>query len=271
MGLLIPYPKTARPQQRNFSGRPTTTWGTTLTSNASANTEGTTAELVASTTYDSNLMVLTFHGMHVSATVTDALVNVKIGASFEYTIVPNLIVGFCATDTAAGPRRYLIPVSIPRGTRVGASVRALIGGDVVYCQIELVNTGDGWSGAAVECLGANTAASRGTSITPGTTSDGSWTSIGTSTRPYKAVLLAMGGNADTTQTATLLAGDIGTGSALLAGLENFAWTMSATEWVNPHDEKFRPCQIPSGTALQARVQGHTTDAESKTVCIYGVY
>lgn len=271
MSLLVPFPRTGS-EQRNYSGRPTTTWGTTLTGSATPNAEGTTSEIIASTTYDSNVLVVTLHGLHISATLTDALVNIKIGASFEYTIVPNLIAGFAATNIVAGPRRYVIPVRIPRGTRVGASVRALIASDVVYCQLELHNEGMLWSGAAVECLGAVTASSRGTAVTPGTTSEGAWATIGTSTRAYKAVLLALAGNTDTTATATHMAGDIGTGSAVIAGLENFCWVLSATEWTNPvDDDTFRLVQIPSGTALQARLQGHTTDAEVKYAAIYGVY
>lgn len=272
MGLLMPYPQTAAPQQRNFSGRPTTTWGTTITASGTPHAEGSTTELIASTTYDSNMVVITAHGSFVTATATDALANIKIGASFETTLIPNLAVGWSATNTTAGPRRYHFPLFIPRGTRIGASLRALIASDVCYLQIELLNLGDNvWAGAGVDQVGADTANSTGTNVVQGSTSDGSWTTLGTTNRPWKAVLLANAGNNDNTQDAGINAADIGTGSALIDGLENFAHVAANNEIINPHDEKFRPCQIASGTSLQARSQSHSTFTNGRRYIAYGVY
>lgn len=275
MGLLIPEYRAAplaSTYQANFSGRPTTTWGTTLTASATLHTVGTTVQLVASAPYDADGIRITFHGMHTSAAVTEGLVNIFTGASNEKTLIANLMSGWSATNVTAGPRRYFFPLRIPKGTRIAANFQAVIASDDVYCMIELLSSnGNNWAGCAVETLGAVTATTKGTTVVPGTTSEGTLTSIGTSGQRYKYIYAAQSGNADTTATAGVLSYDIGTSSAVIPGLENFVQTTSATEWVNPWDEVGRYCDIASGTALYLRAQSHTTDTENKTFCIYGVY
>jgi len=130
----------------------------------------------------------------------------------------------------------------------------------------------GWAGAGVETLGALTATSRGTQVTPGGASEGTFTTIASSTRDYRYVLGRSIGSVDTTQNVSVQTLDIGTGSALIPGLENFYGTFTSGEICVPAPEDLgRWVQVPSGTALQARLQSHTTDTEAKSVCIYGVY
>ena len=275
MALFVPAPR-AGPREANFSGRPATTFGTTLTASATPHAlPASPTEVVASTAADAELVEVTLHGMSTVGAETDGLVNVYVGAGgSEVVLLPNLLAGWTLIFTGAGTQRsYRFPVRIPRGTRLSADLRAEIASDTVQIMVTLYHLGGmHWSGAGVEVLGANTAASRGTDVTPGTTSEGTLTSIGTSGRAYRYVLPAVMGNADETLTASVLSCDIGTASAPIAGLEEFMCFASTAEWQGSVDNgQGRFVDIASGTALYARLQSSAADAEAKSVCIYGVY
>lgn len=271
MGLLVPAPR-AWSHQRNYSGRPTTTWGTLLTGGAS-NTLGSKAELIASTEDETNMVRISFMESFVSATVTDQLCNIYVGAGgSEVPIIPNLLCGWASTSgQGSGPIVYEFPLRIARGTRISADMQGLIASDTVYIRIDLYGESNlQWVGTGVETLGALTATSRGTQVTPGAASEGSWTSIGTSTRLWQYVHPMLIGNTDTTLTGTMYGLDVGTGSALIDGLENFTFHGSGSEFFMA-GQSGRYVSVPSGTALQARIQSHSGDVEAKSVCLYGVY
>ena len=275
MALLVPAPR-AIPREANFSGRPADTMGTTLTASATPHALPTSpTEIIASTAAHTDLIEVTIQNIFGAATNTDALVNVYVGtAGSEVVLLPNLLGGWSVTLTgSAGIRRYRFPLRIPRGSRISADLRALIADETAQVMVALYAVeGMGWSGAGVETLGADTSASRGTDVTPGTTSDGTLTSIGTTSRTYRYVLPAVMGNADTTLTSGAHACDIGTASAAIAGLEEFLFFGSGAEWQeSPDNGQGRFVDVASGTALYARLQSGGAEAEAKSVCIYGVY
>lgn len=276
MPLLVPFPRTLT-QEGNYSGRPTTTWGTTLTASATPHALGSKSVIVASTTYDARMVVIRFHGTSTSATVTDALANLYIGgAGVEQVLIANMLCGWAQIISSTGPGiGYAFPIRIPRGSRLTMDLRALIASEQVYAMVSLIGGDADWGlpvGVGVETLGADTSLSRGTQVTPGTTAEGAWTSIGTTTRRWRYVVGMQVGNADVTQNVSVMALDIGTGSALIPALENFTFTNTSGEIVVPDNmDPGRWCQIESGTALQARLQGHTSDTENHSVVLYGVY
>ena len=131
-----------------------------------------------------------------------------------------------------------------------------------------------WCGRRVEALGADTANSIGTPVTPGGASEGSFTTIGTSTYAYGYVVPMIQGNgADTTLTDKGIAMDLGVGSALYKDFEDFLFTTGSSEnsanWMGSASGRW--CHIPAGTALQARLQSSTTNVEALDCLIYGVY
>jgi hypothetical protein len=208
-----------------------------------------------------------------SATITDGLLNIYFGAaSSEVLIIDSLLIGWSAQVASfLVPVNYEFPIRIPRGTRISAAFRALIASDTCRVYIELMHLPNlPWAGAGVETLGEVTASSRGTQVTPGTASEGSWTTIATSGRRYGYIHPMARGNTDTTVTGRVMALDIGTGSAALPDLSDFMFTGDGTErFQNVHSGRF--CDIASGTALQARLQSDGSDAEATSVCLYGVY
>jgi hypothetical protein len=261
--------------QRNWSGRLAATSGTVLTAAGSSHTLGTKVELIASTSFDTHLVRVRVHNSFISNTQTDQLVNIYVGASTaEVLLIPNLLAGWANSLGGGGTpiRIYEFPLFIPAGTRLSADNQALIASDTVAVMIECFGGGQprGWVGRGVECIGAVTASSQGTSVTSGGASDGTFTDIGTTAKEWRFVQPMLQGNlTDTAIQNASIAADIGVGGALLHELAEFIFTTEATENTRNADTG-RYTRIPSGTALQLRAQSHTT-AETHDWCIYGVY
>jgi len=270
---MLAYPKTkGSRRESNVSGRPTTTWGTVLTSDGVAHTEpATETQLIAATSFDSYWVNLIFHTNFVTATVTDSLVSIKVGsAGNEVTVMENLLAGWVDNFTGT-TRRYGFPLRIPEGSRISAthrSVRTAVG---VTCIIELIGGGAAphWTGTKVESVGALTASSRGTQITPGTTSDGTFTNLATNVGEFGFVLPQVGGNTDVSEVGGLYTCDIGANGVLLPGLEDFIFGANATEYWYPVNANGRFYYLPAGTDIEARLQASGT-AEAKSVVLYGV-
>ena len=262
-------------REANFTGRPGATWGTVLTSDSVAHTEpATETQLIASTAFDTDMVRIYFHTNSGATTDSSSLVNIKVGAaSSEQTIIPNLIAGFVGDGTAQSKRVYSFPLRIPAGSRISATHRSVRTTTDVYCMIELLGGGDGhhWVGTAVEDVGANTADSGGTAVTLGTTSEGTLTSIGTSTYDWGYVVPAISG-LDTSTNGSLHAWDIASGSAtsdLIPGLDHFISRLSTSESIMGNISG-RYAHVPAGTTLYARAQSSGA-AEDLDVILYGVY
>jgi len=263
-------------REANFTGRPGTTWGTALASDAVAHTEpATETQLIASTAFDTDMVRIWFHTNNAVATNTASLVNIKVGAAgSEQTIIPNLTAS-CAGAPDSQPKiGYSFPLRIPAGSRVSATHRSVRTATSLYCMIELLGGGDGhhWVGTAVEAVGANTADSGGTPVTLGTTAEGTLTSIGTNTYDWGYIVPGIANNGDTAILANLHGWDIASGSAtsdLIPGLERFLTHGNASEFFM-HYIPGRYLHIPAGTTLYAR--GRTSgSAEDLDVILYGVY
>lgn len=270
MSLLIPAPR-GYGQNRNYSGRPSTSWGTSLTASATPHTEGTVTSVIASTAYESNIIRVYIHGTRQAAVSTDALVNIYLGTT--HLLIANLFAGWAAPmNNNFGAYFYEFPIRIPRGVQLSASLRALIASETLSVVIQLLATNEGhWAGAGVESVGAVTASSRGTTITPGTTAEGAFTSLGTTVKPFAYVYAATMSNVDVTMTGGWKGIDLGVGGVLVGGAENYVTGEESGE------RSFTPfsygtwVQVAAGTALQARLQDSGTDAEAKSVIAWGVY
>jgi len=101
MPLLLPKQRGIR-HEMNYTGRPDlSAWGTLLTSDSVAHTEpATETELIASTAFDTDWVIVRFCDNHTNATISDSLVNIKVGAAgSEVTIIENLFAGGSAAPT----------------------------------------------------------------------------------------------------------------------------------------------------------------------------
>lgn len=269
---MLAYPKTkGSRRQSNVSGRPTTTWGTVLTAHATPHTEPTTpTELIASTSFDTYWVNVTFHTNFLAATVTDSLVNIKVGgAGSEVTVIENLLAGWRNVLTEVDAQ-YGFPLRIPGGSRISATHRSVRVSPAVTCIIELIGGGAApyWTGTKVESVGALTATSRGTQVTPGTTAEGTFTNLATNVGEFGYVLPMANGNADVSELGGIYTLDIGAAGVLLPGLEDFMFRAWTNETWNPMTPG-RFYYLPAGTDIEARMQASGT-AEVKSVILYGV-
>lgn len=247
--------------------------GTALPCDATDHVEGVATEIIASTSFDTDWVCIRFHSTAFTGRITDKLVNIKVGgAGVEQTIIPNLFAGWASVQRPF--MQYEFPLRIPAGSRITGTCRGVDTAYEAHCFIELFGGGDGhhWVGTGVEAVGADTATSGGVAVTPGTTSEGTLTSIGTSTYDWGYVLPMQSSNADISLSSGINAYDIASGATtadLIPGLEDFFSTSNSSEYYVQFPLG-RYCHIPAGTTLYLRSQFSTT-AEAKDHIIYGVF
>jgi len=98
-----------------------TTRGVTLTPNASANTMGSYAQLVASSSVDYMGIMAAFDYQGGAFATQNWLVDIAIGAGgSEVVVVPQLFTGGGGANAFGCPVMPFIPLSIPAGTRIAA-------------------------------------------------------------------------------------------------------------------------------------------------------
>lgn len=185
MGLLSPIPNRWCGVITNRTGRPTTTWGTTVTTGATPNVFTAYTQILAATAYETYHMRLIVHGIGAAAAVGDALMTIGIdragGTSYTDTISNLLVSG--AGVAANGGITYEFPLYVPAGATVAAKVSTARASVSARVGVELYGKPSApdlvRAGSYVLTYGANTAASNGTAITPGTTSEGTVVQVGT--------------------------------------------------------------------------------------------
>lgn len=277
MALAVPASRAVSSSANFTTARPSLTGlGTQLTAHATPHSlPSPPTELIAATVVEGEWLYVFIHNMAVSATLTDALVNIYIGgAGSETLLIDSLLAGWSNTLVlGGGPAHYWFPLRIPRGTRISAALRALITVDVCTVYVAVGNSnGAHWVGSGVETLGAVTGSSKGTAITAGGASEGAWTSIASSGRRYRYLNMGAMSNNDTSIVAEGIAWDVGVGSAVYQGMEGEMFSVNnSSESMQMFESAGLWCDIPSGTALQLRGQSHTAPSGATTACLYGVY
>ena len=276
--LFVPQP-TAAAYQNNLVATPSQTQAGTLVTCGAAYTKGSYADLFASTTYESYGLWINIGNTGASATRTDAVMDIAIGAAgSEQIIVPNLLCGW-RNVTSVAPMSLFLPLYIPKGVRLSARAGCATASKAIHVEAWLVG---GTSDAAArgniftgcDAYGvtytAGTVAS-GTSHTPGNTgAESTWANVGsTTTRAYKgALIVPQGSLATTTMTAISYHWELGISSTTIYE----CYTASATTEmvVGPLPGMPMPCAIPSGAQLQIRAEGSGTSI-AHDVGIYCFY
>lgn len=174
--------------------RPAVSLGASVT--PAQNSYGSYAQLLAGAalTHDAWLVELCVNTVHLAGAARDCIVTLGYdpagGTSFT-DADQHLLVGPAGSYSGAasngGPVWFRLPRRIRAGTSIGikasvnsADLTALAAFCRVYCRPKRPELAR--AGAYVDTYGAVTASSRGTLVTPGTTSEGAWTEIGTLTR-----------------------------------------------------------------------------------------
>lgn len=255
-------------------GQASSTSGTSLTTGGSAHTLGASfVELFSSTAHDTHWVTLGVLATATGATRTDALLNIYVGANgSEVPLISGFPAGWSGTFDTNDWRYLRMPLFIPAGTRITAKAQALQTSKTVrvYMKLEGYSRPPSWYGRGVEIIGVNTGSSTGTSVTPGTTGEGSFANIGTTTYEWGFISpLIHGTLADTTSSNNNMTVDVGVGGSLYLGLEHFLMgNVSNETGIQYGPGAF--CRVPAGTALQLRAQAGT-DATPADMMILGVY
>lgn len=166
-----------------------TLWGTSIT--PGNNTYGTYTEIMADSlvTDEAFMIDIFFSANAVAATSRDTLVTIGVdfagGTTYTDMEIPHLLAtGASVANIGKQWYGYRFPLRIPAGSAIAAKAsvnNVTVGTLGVSCVLygkpsapELVRYG-----TFVRAYGADTANSRGTLVTAGTVSEGSWTDLGT--------------------------------------------------------------------------------------------
>ena len=159
--------------------------GTSITPGAS-NAMGSYTELLASSADDCHGIEVVFNSD--TGSTRAKLFDIAIGAGgSEIVILPNLVCGpvpiYQSAGNVVGGARYFFPVFVKAGTRFAARAQvnnATAGTCNVIIRLYKANRPDMLRcGSRVIAYGVDTANSRGTAITEGTASDGTYVELGT--------------------------------------------------------------------------------------------
>jgi hypothetical protein len=266
----------------NMTGRPSATWGTQLT--PAQNSFPAYAEILPNTAYDCYGIEILLHSSAYTGEARDTLVTLGFdhagATTYTDNTISNLIATNCGTPLFGGVR-YYFPLFIPAGTAIAAkastanaTVRTVYVGVKLYGQPthpELVR-----SGSYVDTFGAVTAASDGTTITSGTSSEGGWTEVtaGNTTKPYWFWQVGWGAN-DSSLTAVMYAMDVAYGTA---GAEEVVLTDilhlssgTAEQVVQPLANLFGCVgEVDAGKRIYVRMQCHGTADSNLSTIVYAM-
>jgi len=257
----------------NLPATPSTaTFGTRATASATPHTKGNWAQVTASLPHDAYGFWLIMAGTATSATNTDMLLDIGIGAGgSEVVIVPNLLSGWTGSPTQ-GPRVLWLPIFIPKGTRVAIRNQGVIASDTVDCMFHFVSGNPSMRGnlfVGCDAFGIVSASSAGLAHTPGNTgAESTWASIGSATAKSYGAILPLIQSSNTSTTAIAYHWEIGIGSATLA---EWYYMGNTGEYLNgPFPAEPAAVNIASGAQLQVRAEASGT-AIAFDVAVYAFY
>jgi hypothetical protein len=245
---------------------------TTSFTSGALNTEGTWAQIGASTTArNAKGMVVCIDGN--GTTNTFSLVDIGVGtAGNEVLLFSDLMAG--SASNRQNVCRYFLPCEIPSGTQLNVRVRSNSAALAVNVQVFVFYSGflGAEYGGVVDTYGAVTATSKATNIADGgaNTKNGTYAQITASTlRNHKALIVATQCNGTATAKNHFL--DVAIGSAgnekvIIPNLQ-LCRDGSAGQHRQPVYYPI-PVNIPSGTRLSVNMQSSSTT--NFNVMLYGI-
>lgn len=290
-GDPLPQPKYGEPMKIPFAGddfrwkvssvdgtRPAGNLGTSLT--PGNNSKGSWAQVYTAIAYDTWDVEIIVNSGSASAAARDTLIDIgydPAGGTSYTTLISNLA-GGCAGGLAdLGGQVYHFPVRIPAGSTIAARAsvnNATVGTVRVIINLQGRPAHPEWHkvGSYVVTVGDVGASSTGTTVTPGTTSEGAWASLGSPSKEAWHWQLGCLVN-DSTMSALAYFAELGVGDGTTETVivKDMLVRTDASErmaYNNPSTgcEKY----VGTGQTLHARSQCSGT-ADSNFSCIaYGV-
>lgn len=277
--FYTPYGSDFRWNKLSHTARPAANIGASVVP-ATGGTKGSWVTVMsgASVTEDVWGILIQFNSNSTSSTDRTTICDIGIdeagGTSFTVKI-PDLICTGAPTLTVGTGVYYYFPLFIKAGSTIGA--RAAGVSTVAFrCNVQVfgrpVHPETTRVGSFVRAYGIDSANSRGTVITSGTTSEGAWTSLGTTADSVWWWQVGFG-IADATLGGRVYAADVSVGdsSNKRIVIENQFFTAASTETINA------PClmagcevRVASGVDVYGRLQCSGTVDTNPYMAVYAL-
>jgi hypothetical protein len=250
------------------AGGPTST--TAIPPSATTETKGSYVQLIASTSNITKSMLIQIIANPNTTVCNSYLVDLATGgAGSESVLIANLGAGVNGQYSIA-QNTWLVPGNIPAGTRLSARSQTNGASCADNPGIKLSLYTGGFGGNGVDTLGALTASSKGTAVTPGNGAKGAWaTLVASSAHAYKGLFFAIDPQGASSGDYTFCAMDIGTGGTPTAVLPNIL----INDWsgnMDPSGLDYMPISIPAATQISVRIQCNNVQTAIGVIA-YGVY
>ncbi len=258
-------------------------WGTSVT--PGNNTMGTYAQVLTAADVSKDVFGLhiQFNSNATSGAARDTICDIGMdaaGGTSYTTLIPSLLASSAAPAlgaTGAG-LNYFFPLYIKAGSTV--AVRASVNNGTVgtlRCKIRIFGAPRDRRNVAVGtkviAYGISAGTSTGTAVTPGTTSEGTWTSLGTVATGDNPWFWQYGvGVNQGTITAVGYTGDLGIGDASNKAIvcEDRVWQGTTTEQWYDDGYVFCPYQAKEADIVYGRLQCSGTAVSGISMAAYGV-
>lgn len=244
---------------------------TTVTPSASANTKGVYTQLIASTTNNTQAILIEITAVENNISNFSFLVDISTGAAAsEVVLIPNVIAE-AGAQFSVDVTSVLVPISIPAGTRIAARAQTNSGAGTNTVGVKLTLFQGGFGAVGVDAIGASTATSLGTLVTAGNGSKGAYSQLtASSAHNYKGLFFVLDTQAVALGSFPTCAIDIATGAAAseVVLLPNFITLYLSTNFV-PVTSPYYPISISSGTRIAARAQ--CSGAATLGISVYGFF
>lgn len=280
MSLILPRaPQFSLYDTSTMPATPGEPGGVTVSNPAgAANTKNTTwTQLIASTAFDAQLVVIYVGSSSAAATDTSTLLDIGIGASTaETVIIPDLLAGGTGASNVGG-RHYIFPLYIPAGSRLSARSQSVRTTGSTLVSVQLYggprDPANWWCGTQVTAYGISTADSGGTLVTAGNSgSEGSVVSIGTTSADHECLVVGMQPTGTTTASVQYHF-DVGIDTTSTAWLVRDLFMRTDTSermWSSGFVWWPIYSHIPSGSVLVAAGECSGTADAATDLAIYGV-
>jgi len=257
--------------------RPVGAFGTSVIPGASNTKAATWTTLVASTAFDSFFMVINFNSNSSSAAIRNTLCDIGLGAALsERVLIPDLLFAGADSYVVTGGVWYVFPLFVPSGSRISARAQVNNATPGTFrCAIWLYGRPRDMRmirfGEIVDASGITASSSSGTAVTPGTTGEGAWTSLGSATGTYWWWQFGFGCG-DTTMSAVAYHADFAVGDASNKDIviDDSLIITSAAEAVSVWPQHARPQRSPDGTTGFGRLQCSGTADATITMSAYAL-
>lgn len=239
------------------------------------NTQGNKTQIVASTPDEANGFIVMLNAISGGSSNAQILVNLYIGASGqEVPLVTGIQMGKAGSCLGA-QRIVTVPLNIPAGSRISASMQADVFGNCPNINCTIIPLGIGFAGAqpcdAFEAWGVDTATSQGTQATASATqyTKGAWVEMIAATGIDSQQIVVQ------LQRASLASGryrlDIGIGAAgsevVAVGDITFVTGSDsgtdASQFCSRDMTLHIPLTIPTGSRVSMRIESNGASATAR--------